>query len=172
MAAGEYVSMAAQTELLERELAIERRSLREDPDYERQELAGIYEARGLSPEAARRLSNAMMQDEDVALEVHAREEIGIDPGRLGSPYGAAASSFLAFSAGGLLQLLPWFFMEGDAAVGVSVAIATVAALGIGAAVGLSTGKGVVRSALRQLGIGALAGAVTFAVGAVLGVQVT
>jgi VIT1/CCC1 family predicted Fe2+/Mn2+ transporter len=172
MAAGEYVSMSAQTELLERELEIERRSLEEDPEYEKQELAAILEERGLAPDAARRLSEAMMQNEDVALEVHAREEIGVDPNQLGSPYGAAVSSFLAFSLGGLIQLLPWFFIEGDPAVTASIALAAVAAVVIGAAIGLSTGKGVVRGALRQLGVGALAGAVTYAIGALLGVEVS
>src|SRR5687768_12674181 len=102
MAAGEYVSMSAQTELLERELEVERESIASDPAYERAELAQIYRERGLDDATADRLSQAMMKDDDVALEVHAREELGVDPNALGSPYGAAASSFVAFAVGGII----------------------------------------------------------------------
>jgi VIT1/CCC1 family predicted Fe2+/Mn2+ transporter len=172
MAAGEYVSMAAQRELLERELEVERRALAADPVAEREELAARYRSRGVPENTANEVASELMQEPDVALEVHAREELGVDPESLGSPYGAAASSLLAFAVGGLIPLLPWFFARGTEAVVASVVLAGLAALGIGAAIGVSTGRGIVRSALRQLLVGAIAGAATYAIGAVLGVQVS
>jgi VIT1/CCC1 family predicted Fe2+/Mn2+ transporter len=172
MAAGEYVSMAAQAELLARELEVERKSLAEDPEYERAELTAIYERRGLDHETARELSERMMRDDEMALEVHAREEIGVDPNQLGSPYAAAGSSFAAFAVGGLVPLVPWFVLEGDVAILASIVLAALTAIGVGAAIGLSTGRSVLRASVRQLAIGTVAGAVTYASGALLGVQVT
>ena len=171
MAAGEYVSMAAQSELLERELAGERESIATDPTYEREELAAIYRERGLDDATAERLSQAMMSDEEVALEVHAREELGLDPNALGSPTGAAASSFVAFAVGGTIPLLPWFFGEGTTAVVASMGLASIAALGVGAGIGISTGRRPWFSALRQLGVAVFAGAATYVIGSILGVQV-
>src|SRR4051812_7028296 len=109
MAAGEYVSMRAQTELLERELDMERIELRRNPAVETVELSQIYASRGIDPDRARELAEDIMSDPDRALEAHAREELGINPQSLGAPVGAAVSSFLAFAAGALLPLLPWFF---------------------------------------------------------------
>jgi VIT1/CCC1 family predicted Fe2+/Mn2+ transporter len=172
MAAGEYVSMSAQTELLERELDVERQSIARDPDYEEQELAEIYKARGIDETTADQLSSELMRDETIALEVHAREELGVDPNALGSPYGAAASSFVSFAVGGTIPLLPWFFMEGDSAVVLSMVLAAITALAIGAAIGISTGRGPLRSAIRQLAIAVLAGAATFVIGSLLGVEVS
>ncbi|HEX3946332.1 MAG TPA: VIT1/CCC1 transporter family protein, partial [Acidimicrobiales bacterium] len=106
MAAGEYLSMQAQRELLQRELEVERQSLRRAPEAERRELTAIYERRGLDPVLAAELVGEMMRDPEVALETHAREELGIDPGALGSPWRAAASSFATFALGALLPLLP------------------------------------------------------------------
>jgi VIT1/CCC1 family predicted Fe2+/Mn2+ transporter len=172
MAAGEYVSMKAQTELLERELDIERKSLETDPEYEAQELAEIFRRRGIDPQTANSVAAELMRDEDVALEVHAREELGVDPNDLGNPWAAAASSFASFSVGGTIPLLPWFFIDGDAAVITSLVLAGIAALGIGAAIGITTGRGIVKAAVRQLGIAVLAGAATYAIGSVLGVEVS
>jgi len=172
MAAGEYISMTAQTELLKRELEIERQSIVNDPHYERQELAEIYQERGLDEATADRLAHTMMRDEDVALEAHARWELGVDPDSLGSPYGAAVASFLAFAVGGTIPLLPWFFSEGNGAVAASMVLAAIAALGVGALIGVSTGRGPWRSAFRQLAVAVFAGAATYAIGGVLGVQVT
>jgi VIT1/CCC1 family predicted Fe2+/Mn2+ transporter len=172
MAAGEYVSMSAQKELLERELEAERRSLAENPLLERRELASIYRERGLRPDTAEHISAELMKEPEVALEVHAREELGVDPGSLGSPYAAAISSFLAFALGALTPLLPWFFTEGDTAVLISIGLGAAAALAIGAAIGISTSRGPWLSALRQLGVGALAGGVTYGIGDLLGVQVS
>ena len=131
MAAGEYVSMSAQRELLTRELEVERRALTLAPQAEHEELAQIYERRGLTPEAASYLADMMMRTPEMALEAHAREEIGIDPSGLGSPYPAAASSLASFSVGAAVPLLPWLFLAGAAAVAVSVIVVALSSLVIG-----------------------------------------
>lgn len=169
MAAGEYVSMKAQSELLERELELERLEIRRRPEGERRELAAIYQERGVDAEVADELATHMMRDPDLALETHAREELGIDPDELGSPVKAALSSFLAFAFGALLPLVPWFVTKGTAATVASVLVGAAAAAGIGVALAAFTGRSPTRSALRQLAIAALAAGVTFAVGNAVGV---
>jgi VIT1/CCC1 family predicted Fe2+/Mn2+ transporter len=170
MAAGEYISMRAQTELFERELVREREQLERYPAKEAVELALIYEARGIDPETSKRIAEQMMADPERALEAHAREELGIAPDSLGSPIGATVGSFFAFSAGASVPLLPWFFLEGTTAVLVSVLLAAVAAATIGVALATFTGRSKLFSAARQVGIAALAAGVTFAVGSLLGVD--
>jgi VIT1/CCC1 family predicted Fe2+/Mn2+ transporter len=170
MAAGEYVSMSAQSELLQHEMDVERRELRENPRSERREMVSLYRRRGLRPELAEEVADALQRDPDVALEVHGREELGIDPGETGNPYAAAASSFLSFSVGAFLPLLPWFFTSGRVAVIVSVTVSAVAALTIGWAVAQFTGRSRVRSALRQLAIAVVAAAVTYGIGSAVGVR--
>src|SRR5438552_1832792 len=132
MAAGEYVSMKAQTELFERELELERRELKRNPHVETVELTQIYQSRGVDPDRARELAQQMMSDPDMALQTHAREELGIDPEKLGSPTGAALSSFIAFALGALVPLLPWFFGSGSAATIVSIVLGAFASLVVGA----------------------------------------
>lgn len=171
MAAGEYVSVKAEAELVERELDIERQSLAEDPQEETEELASIYIARGLDPEQARDLAGAVMADPDIALEVHAREELGVDPDSVGDPIGAAVSSFGAFTIGAILPLIPWFLTEGWGAVIASVVIGLVAAAAVGAGLAHFTERSKVRTAGRQVLIAGLACAVTYAIGSVVGVAV-
>ncbi len=171
MAAGEYISMTAQRELLARELRLEAIELRRHPDHERRELAQIYRSRGVEPETAERLATEMMRDPDLALETHAREELGIDPSKLGSPAAAAVSSFLAFAAGALVPLLPWLFGRGGAALALSIVLGAVAALVVGAALARFTGRPVARSALRQLAWAAVPAALTYLIGAAVGVGV-
>ena len=172
MAAGEWVSMKAQKELFEHELALEREQLAKNPNKETVELSMIYQSRGVDPDVAQEMAQQMMADPERALEVHAREELGIDPSSLGSPMGAAVSSFIAFSIGAVIPLLPWFFLEGTEAVVVSIVLALLAASGIGVALASFTGRSRLFSAARQVGIASLAAAVTYAVGSVLGVQTT
>jgi VIT1/CCC1 family predicted Fe2+/Mn2+ transporter len=171
MAAGEYVSMKAQNELLQRELDIERRELRRNPHVETVELTQIYQSRGIDPDRARELAEDIMRDPEVALETHAREELGIDPKQLGSPEGAALSSFLSFAVGALVPLLPWFFGSGGAAVVASVVLGLVACAVVGGLLARFTGRSVLFSAGRQIAIGIIAGAVTYFVGALVGVGV-
>jgi VIT1/CCC1 family predicted Fe2+/Mn2+ transporter len=171
MAAGEWVSMTAQAELLERELEMERIELRRRPESERRELVQIYRSRGVEPETAERLATEMMRNPDLALETHAREELGIDPKELGSPTGAAASSFLAFGIGALVPLVPWLFTEGGLALGLSIVLGGLAAVLVGAALARFTGRSALRSALRQLLFAAVPAAITYAIGAAVGIGV-
>jgi VIT1/CCC1 family predicted Fe2+/Mn2+ transporter len=169
MAAGEYNSMKVQSELLERELAIEQRELRRRPDLEMAELAAIYEHRGLNPDEARKVAEVMMRDPDTALETHAREELGINPQNLGSPIRAGAASFLAFALGAVVPLLPWFVGSGGAAKVASFALGIGAATIVGALVGRSTGRPISRAILRQVLFTVVPAVVTFAIGNALGV---
>ena len=168
MAAGEYLSMAAQTELLERELETERTEIRRNPQSERQELEAIYSSRDLDPAMAEQLATEMMRDPELALEAHAREELGIDPAQLGSPMGAAAASFFAFALGALIPLLPWFFAQGAAATVASVVVGVMAAVAIGVALGVVTARSPLRPAVRQLVVAGAAAAVGYVLGSLMG----
>ena len=170
MAAGEYVSMRAQVELFQRELAIERREIEEHPAAEKQELIHIYRRRGISATLATRLADDMMANKDLALETNAREELGIDPDSLGSPVQAAAASFVAFATGAVIPLIPYLVGLGRlAALLLAIGLAGTAALVVGALLGTFTGRNRWVSGLRSLAVAAAAGSVTFAVGSVIGV---
>lgn len=171
MAAGEWVSVRAQNELVERELEIERRSLEENPAAETRELAAIYRQRGLKPETAEELAEEIMADPEVALDVHAREELGVDPSGAGSPLAVATASFWAFALGALLPLLPWFFAEGTGAVIGSVVLGTVGAAIVGGAIAVFTERSKVRTALRQVLVAAGACTATYLIGSLLGISV-
>lgn len=168
MAAGEYVSMKAQAELVERELEIERRSLERQPTAETNELAAIYRHRGIAPDQALEMAEAVMEDPDVALEVHAREELGVDPQETGNPVGAALSSFLAFAIGALIPLVPWFFAEGTGAVIASAILGFVAASAVGIALATFTERSKLRTAGRQVGWATAACVTTWLIGTWLG----
>jgi len=171
MAAGEYVSMKAQNELIERELRIERESLATNAAMEVRELSAIYAKRGLDSERARELAEAVHEDPEVALEVHAREELGVDPDDIGDPVGASISSFIAFAIGAVLPLLPWFFGDGSAAAVASVIIGVLASAIVGLLLARFTERSPAKTALRQVGFAAGACAVTFAIGSLLGTTV-
>ena len=172
MAAGEFVSMKAQKELLERELEIERVEIAHRPENEQRELAQIYRSRGVAADAADQLASQMMADPELALETHAREELGIDPGELGSPVQAAVSSFVAFAAGAVVPVVPWFFTGGGGAVVASIIAGVIAATVIGVLLARFTERPVLPAALRQVVIAALAAGVPYAIGSVVGVQVS
>lgn len=172
MAAGEYVSMKAQKELLERELDLERLEIARRPENERRELAQIYRSRGVAPDAADRLAGEMMADPVLALETHAREELGIDPSALGSPVHAAWSSFGAFAVGAVVPVIPWFFAEGTTAVIASIVLGAAAAVVIGVLLARFTERPLVRAAGRQLMIAALAAGVPYAIGSAVGVTIS
>jgi VIT1/CCC1 family predicted Fe2+/Mn2+ transporter len=169
MAAGEYVSMRAQSELMLRELDVERQAIRHDPEDERRELAAIYESRGIDADMANELSVKMMRDPDLALETHAREELGIDPGQTGNPIQAAASSFVAFGVGAFVPLLPWLITAGTTATLWSVALGAIGAFTVGAGLAHFTGRSWLWSASRQLLISGIAAGVTFSIGRLVGV---
>ncbi len=172
MAAGEYVSMKAQNELIERELRIERESLRENPAMEVRELSSIYVSRGLEEDRARELAEAVHEDPEVALEVHAREELGVDPDDIGDPVGAAISSFIAFAIGAILPLVPWFLADGLGATLASIIVGIVASAVVGVVLARFTERSPVMTALRQVGFAVGACAITYAIGSLLGTTVS
>ncbi len=170
MAAGEWVSVRSQREMFEYQIGLERKELAEYPAEEAQELALIYEARGLPPDEAAALATATIADPARALDTLAREELGLNPDELGSPWGAATSSFLSFAVGALIPLVPFLLLKGGAALGTSIGITAVALFAVGAAISLFTGRSAARDGLRMLAIGGVAGALTFSMGRLLGVS--
>jgi VIT1/CCC1 family predicted Fe2+/Mn2+ transporter len=172
MAAGEWVSVRSQTELFEREIAIEEEELRLFPEEEKEELELIYRAKGVAPETAKALAEKIMQNKATALDTLAREELGLDPDELGSPWVAASASFLAFGVGAAIPLVPWMFLDGTAGIATSAGVSGVALALVGMMISVLTGKGALRSALRMLVIGGVAAAVTYAVGSLFDVPVT
>src|SRR5205807_8135365 len=138
---------------------------------ERRELVQIYKARGVEPGTAEELATEMMRDPDLALETHAREELGIDPRSLGSPIAAAVSSFVSFAIGALAPLLPWFFGGGRSAALVSIGLGAVAAVAVGGSLSRFTGRSALRSAARQLLFTATGAAVAYGIGSAVGISV-
>src|SRR5271156_426625 len=166
MGTGEYVSVTNQNELVLAEVATERRMHARFPDAEQAELADTFIGYGADPDTATRMAAAVSQDPDTALRVHTREELGVDPFELPSPIFAGASSLIAFSTGALIPLLP--YLAGLSVLGAALGIAAVALLTGGMVVGKLTGRPMLRSGLRQLALGGVAVAVTFAVGSLIG----
>jgi len=170
MAAGEFVSMKAQAELLERELEMERIELDRRPEAERRELAAIYRSRGVDEATADQLATALSRNPQMALETHAREELGIDPSSLGRPLSASVSSFVCFSIGASVPLVPYLFGTGAAAMVTAIILGIVASLAVGYALARFTGRSAVRSASRQLLFTAVPAVITYALGAAVGVS--
>lgn len=161
---GEFVSMKSQRELFERLLHLEAHELATEPEEEHQELRQIYERRGYPPELAQQVTDVVMKDPAVALETHAREELGLDPEELGSPWGAAGSSFVTFAIGALIPLIPFLIGSGVGAKLWAIGTSAVALAAVGASISLLTGRHPWWSGIRMMLGGGLAAAVTFAVG--------
>jgi VIT1/CCC1 family predicted Fe2+/Mn2+ transporter len=171
MATGEFVSVRSQRELFEYQIALERDELKEYPDAEAQELALIYKAKGLSGSEAKRIAKQLVADPEHALDTLAREELGLNPDELGSPWGAAISSLLSFALGAAVPLLPFAFGAGARALPIAGLLTAIALFAVGATLSLFTGRAAVFSGARMLLLGSLAAAVTFAVGKLFGVSV-
>lgn len=171
MAAGEYISMQSQRELFERQIQLEREEMRIMPDAEERELAAIYRSKGIPAAESARIAQRLMQDPEAALDTKVREELGLDPDELGSPWGAAGSSFVAFGVGAIIPLAPFLLSSGTTALVVAFGLALAALFVVGAGVSLVTGRSLIFSGLRQVAIGALAAGVTFLVGKLIGVQI-
>jgi vacuolar iron transporter family protein len=170
MALGEWLSVQSSRELNQRQIAVEADELAEHPEEEEEELALIYEAKGLDPEAARSTAARLLASPENALDTLAREELGVDPEELGgSAWEAAITSFFLFAVGAIIPVSPFLFLSGTAAVGASLAVSALALFGIGAAITLMTGKGVHASGTRQVLFGLGAAAATFLIGRLLGV---
>jgi VIT1/CCC1 family predicted Fe2+/Mn2+ transporter len=168
MAAGEYISMRSQREAYEREIALEAEELRDDPEAEAEELALIYRAKGLDADEAERVATTIMKDHDTALETMAREELGLDPEELGSPWSAALSSLIAFALGAVVVVLPYLFITGTAALVTAVALAAIALFTVGFALGLLNGRAPLRTGARQLLVGGGAALVVYVIGHAIG----
>ena len=169
MAAGEYVSVRSQREMYEYQIGLERDELAEYPAEEAQELALIYEARGVAREDALRMATQIIADPERALDTLAREELGLNPEDLGSPWGAALSSFAAFAVGGSIPLLPFLVGAGSKALPAVIVLTAIALFAVGATLSLFTGRSAWKSGARMLAIGAAAGGVTYCIGSLLGV---
>lgn len=172
MAAGEYVSMRSQREMFEYQIGLERDELAEYPEEEAEELALIYAARGMDLEEARRITRDLVRSPQTALDALAREELGLNPDDLGSPWGAAAFSFLAFAVGAVVPLVPFLIgLPLGSAVMVAAAVAGVALFCVGAALSLFTGRNAWLGGLRMVTIGGGAGLVTWLIGRLLGAAI-
>ena len=170
MAAGEYVSVRSQREMYEYQIALEREELAEYPEEEAEELALIYQARGIELHKARALAQALLSSPQAALDVLSREELGLNPDDLGSPWRAAAASFLAFALGAVVPLLPFLAgLRGQQGVLAATLITLLALFAVGLSLSLFTGRDALRSAVRMLLIGGGAAAVSFLLGHALGV---
>lgn len=171
MAAGEYISMQSQRELYERQIDLERAEIAAMPEEEEAELAAIYRAKGLPAAEASALARRLFEKPELALDTLVREELGLDPDELGSSWGAAIGSFIAFALGAVVPVVPYLFGQSAVAFWTSLGISVVALFGVGAAVSLLTGRSTLYSGARQAGLGLAAAIVTYLVGRMIGVGV-
>jgi VIT1/CCC1 family predicted Fe2+/Mn2+ transporter len=170
MGAGEYISVRVQREVFERLIHLEAHEIGSDAEAEKHELSLIYQRKGISKDLAERLAEEVMRDPAMALETHAREELGLDPQEgLGSPWAASGSSFVTFSIGAFIPLIPFLFASGNAAVIAAAVLALVALFGIGAGMSYLTGRPVALSGARMMLIGGAAALITYGVGRLLNV---
>lgn len=169
MAAGEYVSVKSQKELYEQQIALEEQELEVSPLEERDELALIYQAKGIPEAQALALADHIISDPAQAIQTLAREELGLDPASLGSPSAAALSSFAAFSIGAIVPVLGFLLSSGTPALILAAALSALALFGAGVLISIFTGRNAVFSGARMLGIGALAAGVTHLIGRLVGV---
>jgi VIT1/CCC1 family predicted Fe2+/Mn2+ transporter len=173
MALGEWLSVQSSRELYQRQISIEAREVQEVPDEEQEELALIYQSKGLSEAQARDLAARLIHDPASALDTLSREELGVDPEELGgSPWEAGITSFVLFSIGALIPLWPFAVFEGTPAIIVSLISGGVGLFLIGSAITLMTGRTVLFSGTRQVIFGLAAAAITFGIGRLLGVSVS
>jgi VIT1/CCC1 family predicted Fe2+/Mn2+ transporter/rubrerythrin len=171
MAAGEYISVRSQVEVLERQIALERAELATIPEVELEKLVVIYRSKGLPEADARRVAEHIFRDPEVALQTLVREELGLDKEGMSSPWAASGGSFLAFCIGAVIPVIPFLFGSGDVVLIISFGVSLLALFTLGALVSLLTGRGLFFSGMRQVGLGAAAAIVTFIVGRVIGVSV-
>lgn len=170
MALGEWVSVQSSRELYHRQLEIEAREIRDTPEAETEELVQVYRAKGLRDHEARLVAERIMQDQDLALRTMAAEELGIDPDDLGgSAWVAAGTSFALFAVGAIVPVLPFVFLSVRPGIAVSLMLSGLGLVGLGVAISRFTGRGAVRSGVRQLVLGLAAAGLTFLVGRILGV---
>jgi VIT1/CCC1 family predicted Fe2+/Mn2+ transporter len=171
MAVGEFISVRSQREILDYQVHLQKTQLREDPASEAEILRGIYRSRGLSEGEADLIVRRVMADPEVAVETFVREEIGLSEQTMGSPLAAGLSSFLAFSVGAIVPVVPYVVATGAVAFWASLIASIVALFAVGAAVSTLTHRPPLLVGARQAGLGLGAAAVTYAIGALLGASV-
>lgn len=172
MALGEWLSVQSSRELYQRQIAIEKEELATSPEEEAEELALIYQAKGIPVDQARALAHRVIESPETALDTLAREELAIDPAELGgSAWEAAITSFLLFAVGAIIPVFPFLFATGGTAVMSSLGVSALALFGIGAAITLMTGRSVLFSGTRQVVVGIAAAALTYGIGKLIGVSV-
>lgn len=172
MAAGEYVSMRSQTDIYEHQIRLERAEMEMWPEEEEEELALVYQAKGLSEDEARLVAGRIMRHPDIAIDTKAREELGLNPEELGSPWGAAVSSFFAFSAGAVVPLIPYVLRVQAGVVVWSAGLSAAALIVVGGVLASTSGRSAAWGALRMLLAGGIAATATYAAGAVVGKAVS
>jgi len=171
MAVGEFTSVASQRDILARQVELERRELAEAPEEETAELALIFQQKGLSADHAARTAAELLKNPEHALDTLVREELGLDPDDLGSPWGAAGSSFATFAVGAFIPVVPFFFLQGTPAMVVASAASAIVLAGVGGLVGFLAGTQAWKSGARMVGLAALAGGATWFVGRLFGAAV-
>lgn len=171
MAAGEYISMQSQRELFERQIALEKAELEAMPEEEEAELASVYRSKGFTKEEAETIAKRMFANPQTALDTLVREELGLDPNELGSAWGAAFGSFIAFGVGALVPVVPYMIGTGSEAFLAAIGLSVAALFAVGAGVSLLTGRGMLFSGSRQVLIGAAAAIVTYFVGHAIGIAI-
>ena len=169
MGAGELISVGAQRDLFERQIALEKEELETAPEEEAEELSLIYQAKGIPQQDAERLAHRIIRQTDVALDTLAREELGLDPDALGSPWQAATASAVSFAAGAVFPVIPYFVsMSRPLEIGLSGLLSALALIAVGLGLSLVTGRRPLASAFRMLVVGTIAAGVTIAVGHLIG----
>lgn len=168
MAIGEWVSIQSQRELYEHEISVEREELEHFPQEERDELALIYQAKGIAPEEAHALADALVAHPESGLDTLVREELGLDPASLGSPWVAALSSFVAFAVGAIVPVIPYLLGSGSAALLAALVLSGISLFLIGALITVFTGRRPIRAGMRMLLIGAIGAAGSHAIGTLIG----
>ena len=172
MALGEWLSVQSSRELYGHQIEVETAEIEQAPEEEAEELALIYEARGINPEQARTLANQILENKQSAIQTLAREELGIDPEEMGgSAWEAAITSFLLFTLGAIIPVIPFTFLSGSSAVLLSIALSVIGLFLLGAVITLFTGKSVLFSGMRMVIFGLLAAAVTFGIGHLIGTSI-
>jgi VIT1/CCC1 family predicted Fe2+/Mn2+ transporter len=172
MAAGEYISMRSQRDVYEHLIETERAEIEQWPEEEEKELSFIYQRKGLTRQEADLVAGRLMQDRKIALETKVREELGLDPDDLGSPWAAAFSSMMAFLTGAIVPILPFLFgAEGTAAVVVSAVTSATALAAVGGGLAWFSGISAIWGATRMALVGGAAAAVTYGVGNAIGASV-
>jgi VIT1/CCC1 family predicted Fe2+/Mn2+ transporter len=168
MGVGEYISVQSQRELLEYQLAFQHKQLREAPEQERRILREIYTERGFSEEEADRFVDVVFEDPDHAARMLIFEEVGLDTRSIGSPWAAGIGSFVAFTTGAAVPLVPFLLTSGTAALVASLAVSLLALALLGLGISQLTRRSPVFSSVRQVALGGVAAAVTYLVGRLVG----